>query len=176
MWIAARHEPQREKLALHCLALAGYPTYAPRIRERIISRGRVIERTAPLLPSYVFVSIEAQWLAVRWSPGIRGMVMRGPRPSHVSEEIISDIRKRERDELIELPRWKCGDHLRVTRGPLEGLAGLYAGHAPQERVLILLSLLGAARPIALPMGDVEAAVWPRRADGHAGSSRPIENG
>jgi hypothetical protein len=33
----------------------------------------------------------------------------------------------------------------VRRGPL---AGLYAGQAPQERVLILLALLGAARQVA----------------------------
>jgi hypothetical protein len=30
------------------------------------------------------------------------------------------------------------------------------GQAPRDRVLILLSLLGAARPIALAMADVEA--------------------
>ena len=39
---------------------------------------------------------------------------------------------------------------------LAGLAGLYAGQAPRERVLILLSLLGAARQVALPAADVVA--------------------
>ena len=44
----------------------------------------------------------------------------------------------------------------MTRGLLSGLAGLYAGQAPHERVLILLSLLGAARRVMLRAGDVEA--------------------
>ena len=33
-WACARLEPHRERLALHCLDLAGFETYLPRIRER----------------------------------------------------------------------------------------------------------------------------------------------
>jgi hypothetical protein len=61
--------------------------------------------------------------------------------------------------LVELPpRLKPGDPVRVTRGLLEGLTGLYAGQSPQQRVLVLLALLGTARQVELPAADV-AAAW-----------------
>jgi hypothetical protein len=47
--------------------------------------------------------------------------------------------------------------VRVTRGLLEELTGL-AGQSPQQRVLVLLALLGTARQVELPAADV-AAAW-----------------
>ena len=59
-WIAAQHEPQRERVAVRFLELNGYPTtYLPQIKTQ--SRlGRRLVRHAPLFPGYVFVSIELQ--------------------------------------------------------------------------------------------------------------------
>jgi hypothetical protein len=56
-WAAARLQPRQEALALHCLGLAGYETYLPRLRERRVSRGRRIIVTPPLFPGYCFILI-----------------------------------------------------------------------------------------------------------------------
>jgi len=96
MWIAAQLLPRREALALHCLALEGFATYLPRCRERRVVRGRKIEATPPLFPGYLFIGIEAQWHAARWSPGIVGLIMDGIVPARVPDAIIADIRARER--------------------------------------------------------------------------------
>jgi hypothetical protein len=45
-WCATRLVPRREAFALHCLALAGYETYLPRLREQRISHGRKIAAKA----------------------------------------------------------------------------------------------------------------------------------
>ena len=159
MWIAARLVARREALALHFLKLAGFETYLPRIRERRIVRGRRITVTPPLFPSYCFVAIEQQWHAARWSPGVAALVMLAGVPARVPDKVITEIHAREIRGLIELPpreELKPGNSVRVMRGPLQGLAGLYAGQSGQERVLVLLSLLGAARRVALPAADVVA--------------------
>jgi len=64
-WACAQLQPQRERLALHCLALAGYVTYLPRLRQHRVSRGRRLETTPALFPGYAFVLIELQWHAAR---------------------------------------------------------------------------------------------------------------
>jgi len=158
MWIAARIEPRREALALHCLALNGYATYLPRIRERRMTRGRKVDATPALFPGYAFVEITLQWHAARWSPGVAALIMAGDgSPARVPDKVISDIRARERNGFIMLPPpLRPGDRVRVTRGPLEGLGGLCAGMAPRERVLVLLSMLGARRQVTLPAASVEA--------------------
>ena len=155
-WVAAQLTPRRESLAQHCLRLAGYPTYLPRIRERRVVGGRKVEATPALFPGYCFVVVEQQWHRARWSPGVAALVMHAGVPARVPEQVIAEIREREIDGLLELPRLKPGDRVQVTCGPLAGLAGLYAGQAPQERVLILLSLLGAERQVALPAAFVAA--------------------
>jgi transcriptional antiterminator RfaH len=155
-WIAAQLLPRREGLALHCLKLAGYSTYLPRIRERRVVRGRRITVTLPLFPGYCFLTIEDQWHAARWSPGIAGLIMDGIVPALVPDKVIAEIRAREIRGLIDLPRLRPGDRVQVTRGVLARLSGLYAGQAPHDRVQVLLSLLGAARQVTLPAAAVVA--------------------
>ena len=157
-WTCARLEPHRERLALHCLGLAGYVTYLPRLRERRLSHGRRIEVRPPLFPGYCFFVVEAQWHAARWSVGVLGLIMNGIQPARVADHIIADIRSRERGGLVELPqapRLKTGDQVKILQGPLQGLCGLYQGQRPRERVLVLLALLGGQQRVELPKDAVE---------------------
>ena len=117
-WAVARLEPRREQLALRCLGLAGYETYFPRLREHRISHGRRIEIRPPLFPGYCFLTVEAQWYAARRSIGVIGLIMDGVRPGRVADQIIDDLRKRERNGLIELPTrsgLKPGDQVRILQ-------------------------------------------------------------
>jgi transcriptional antiterminator RfaH len=158
-WCAARLQAQREHLALRFLALNGYETYFPQIREqRRTPRGRKIEVRSPLFPGYCFVAIELQWHTARWCPCVIGLIMDGLTPARVPDAVIAEIRARERDGLIELPKprgLQAGDRARVLRGPFSGHLALYAGMRPRERVEVLLSLLGARQRVILPKDSVE---------------------
>jgi hypothetical protein len=66
-WACAQLQPQRERLALHCLTLAGYETYRPLLRQHRVSRGRRIETAPALFPGYAFVLVELQWHTARWA-------------------------------------------------------------------------------------------------------------
>ena len=103
-WAAARFQPKHERLALHFLKLYGFETYLPRLREQRIRQGRRVEVTPPLCPGYAFVVIELQWHAAHRAPGTLGLVMNGGGPAHVSDEIIAELRSRERNGLIELAK------------------------------------------------------------------------
>jgi hypothetical protein len=86
--------------------------------------------------------------------------MDGVRPARVADQIIDDLRKRERNGLIELskrPALQRGDQVRILQGPLAGHLGLYAGMCAHERVLVLLALLGSQQRVDLPKGDIEIA-------------------
>jgi transcriptional antiterminator RfaH len=156
-WTVARLLQRHEALAMHALAVAGYETYLPRLREMRVSRGRKIEVRPPLFPGYCFVAIELQWHAARWSAGVIGLIMGGGgQPARVPDSVIAEIRRRERNGLVELPRprgLRIGDEVRITRGVLEGRLALYQGMRPQQRVEVLLAVLGR---VTLPRGDVEA--------------------
>jgi transcriptional antiterminator RfaH len=159
-WACAQLQPARERLALHTLALAGYVTYLPRLRQHRVSRGRRIEATPALFPGYAFVLVELQWHTARWAPGVVRIVLDGAAPARVPDAVIAEIRSRERGGLVELPRlprFKPGDRVRVLHGPLAGHVGLYAGMKPRERVEVLLAILGGAQRVTLAADAVEAA-------------------
>jgi transcriptional antiterminator RfaH len=160
-WAAAQLQPQRERLALHTLALAGYVTYLPRLRQHRVSHGRRIETTPALFPGYAFVLIELQWHAARWAPGVTRIVLDGAAPARVPDGVIAEIRSRERGGVVELPRpprVHPGDRVRVLHGPFIGHVGLYAGMRPRERVEVLLAILGGAQRVTLAVDAVEPAL------------------
>ena len=156
-WACAQLVPQRERLALHTLALAGYTAYLPRLRVYRASHGRRIEASSALFPGYCFITIVAQWHTARWAPGVARIVLDGAAPARVPDAVIAEIRSRERGGLVELPsRFKRGDPLRIVHGPFAGHVGLYAGMNGHERIAVLLALLGSEHRVTLPRGDVEA--------------------
>jgi transcriptional antiterminator RfaH len=157
-WCAARLMPKREAVATQCLALAGFETYLPRLREHRVVRNRRVEITPPLFPGYCFVLIVLQWHGARWCPGIAGLCMDGARPARVPDTVIAELRGRERNGLVELvkpPRLKRGDPVRILRGPFREQLGLYDGMAPRERVMVLLQLLGGQHRAELPANAIE---------------------
>jgi transcriptional antiterminator RfaH len=157
-WACAQLEPQRERLATHCLALGGFEVYCPRLREQVRNRGRKIVRTPPLFPGYAFVLIVSAWWTARWSPGVRRLVMDGEQPARVPDEVIADIRSRERNGLVELPKPRGlmpGMKVRVISGPLHDQIGLLALLKPHERVLVLLQLLGGQQRVELARNAIE---------------------
>jgi len=159
-WCCAQIVPFRERLALHCLDLNGFEVYCPRLREQVRIRNRKIVRTPPLFPGYAFVLVISAWWSARWSPGVRRIVMDGEMPARVPDAVIAEIRSRERNGLVELPKPRGlapGTRVRVGSGPLSAQIGMLAALRPHERVLVLLRLLGGEQRVELARNAVEAA-------------------
>ena len=157
-WCAARLQPNREALALHCLGLNGYETYYPRLRDRRIRFGRTIENRPALFPGYCFVLIQLQWHAARWAPGTLGLIMNGVQPAKVPDNVISEIRGREMNGLIDLPKpgaLRRGARVRILRGPFCGHLAIFADMRPRQRVEILLQLLGSEQRVTLAKKELE---------------------
>jgi transcriptional antiterminator RfaH len=157
-WCCAQIEPFRERLAAHCLALGGFEVYCPRLKEQVRSRGRKIVRTPPLFPGYAFVLIVSRWWDARWSAGVRRLVMDGELPAKVPDAVIAEIKSREKNGLVELPRPRGlapGTRVRVISGLLQNQIGLLGALRPHERVLVLLQMLGGQQRVELAQGAIE---------------------
>jgi transcription antitermination factor NusG len=170
-WVAARLESNHERYALYCLGKLGYVTYFPRLRERYRRRrGKpkpngskpVVKRSPgpPLFPGYAFVLIELQWHTAYWCPAVVDLIMSGELPVRVPDAVIAEIRSREGpDGLISLPkppRPRVGARVRITRGSFEGALAVYAGMKSQQRIELLLSMLGSQRRVTLSsQGEIE---------------------
>jgi transcriptional antiterminator RfaH len=159
-WAVAQLQPSRERLALNLLARADFQVYAPRLREwrAMPSGGPLRQREFPLFPGYAFLLIQLQWHAARWCPGVIRLVMDGLYPARVPDTVIEEIRARERNGAIELPRrqLRAGARVRILAGPFRGHLAVYTGMSGLERVTVLLQILGSAARVKLARNDIEA--------------------
>jgi hypothetical protein len=97
-WACALLEAHRERTAIRFLRMAGYETYCPWLS--------VKRSIVPLFPRYCFVLIaDRRWWAARWSIAVRNIVRSaGDEPACVPDVIISGLRAREKNGLIQLPQ------------------------------------------------------------------------
>jgi len=157
-WCCAQIEPFRERLAMHCLGLNRFEVYCPRLREQVRIRNRKIVRTPPLFPGYTFVLIVSRWWDARWSAGVRRLVMDGEVPARVPDAVIAEIKSRERNGFVELPKprgFVPGMRVRVIGGPLQNQIGLLGALRARERVMVLLNLLGGQQRVELARSGIE---------------------
>jgi transcription antitermination factor NusG len=82
----------------------GIPPAKIRRRERRGRHGRRVEVLLPLFPGYTFLRVVTGWWQARWAPGTCGLMMDGATPAKVPDAVIAEIRSREREGAIELPR------------------------------------------------------------------------
>jgi transcriptional antiterminator RfaH len=104
------------------------------------------------------VLIVSGWWDARWSPGVVRLVMDGLVPARVPDAVITEIRSRERNGFVVLPKPRGlapGTRVRVVSGPLSAQIGMLAVLRPHERVLVLLRLLGGEQRVELARNTIE---------------------
>lgn len=155
-WCVVRVEGGRERRAQYFLELQQHhQTYCPRFLDL-----RQSKSIRPVYPGYMFVYLHnLEFAFLRTTPCVVGPVMLGPRPNVVSERIIMDMKLRE-DERGLLPlietKYKRGQTVRVTQGPLLGQSGCYDGYVRADHHRVILDILQGAKT-EVPDSWIEAA-------------------
>jgi transcription elongation factor/antiterminator RfaH len=158
-WACARVQSFCERIAQRHLERIGFPTYAPRTAERVRIHGKRVTRTALLFPSYIFVEVELQFHQIYRTPGIVQLIGNGAGPGHVPERVITQLRARERNGIVELEerQLKPGVQIRILTGPFANHLGIFSDQTGHERVAVLLAILGAQHRVSMPKNNIEVA-------------------
>lgn len=160
-WYLAHTRPKAEQRAVVHLMHQGIGVYLPRyLAPRSHARRRDwVEK--PLFPGYLFLHLDLErdyWRAVRSTVGIRTLVSAGDQPIAVAEEIIRDIKAAEDERGFISPScgrtFHPGDPVRIVEGPFLDVAGLFACKSDEERVIVLLDLLGRQVKVTVPIRAV----------------------
>jgi transcriptional antiterminator RfaH len=163
-WYAVYTQPHAETKALEHLLRQGYSAYLPRYRTRIRHARRCQMVLRPLFPRYLFAGIDRG--VMRWRPilstiGVADVVRAGDEPTPVPSEIVNVIREREEaggfDRSNPRDSLRLGELVRVTAGAFEDMVGRLVELRDQDRVVVLLELLGRGVRAQLRAETVEAA-------------------
>ncbi len=147
-WYAAYTQPRMELWARTNLWDRGFEVYLPRYQRTRRHARKVDQIACPLFPRYIFVRADAETQSLRAISSARGVVdivRMGIQPATVGNDVIQGIRQREQgDGFIHLAgtTFEPGAAVQVMSGPMADLVGVFASRTDEERVVILLNLLG----------------------------------
>ncbi|MBV8132688.1 MAG: transcriptional activator RfaH, partial [Alphaproteobacteria bacterium] len=142
----------------------GYFAYLPRYRTWVSHARRRQTVLRPLFPRYLFAGTDRA--SMRWRPilstfGVADVVRAGDEPATVPSKIVATIRAREEagdfDRLHPQHSLRLGELVRVTAGAFEDMVGMLVELRDQDRIVVLLELLGRAVRAQLRAEAVEAA-------------------
>lgn len=148
-WFVVQTKPKQESLAELNLERQGYETYCPRVLQRRRYRSGWKKIIEPLFPRYLFIRLEQgrdNFASIRSTLGVTGLVSFGGIPKALSSRLVEEIRSLEDDRLnlrVDTPDWRPGDEVEIVEGAFCGIKGLFLADSGEERVVLLLNMLGS---------------------------------
>ncbi|NQV82475.1 MAG: transcriptional activator RfaH [Rhodospirillales bacterium] len=163
-WYAVNTHPNAEFKADAHLSRQGFETYLPQFSKSRRHARKVETVVAPFFPQYLFVGVDIYkscWRAIKSTYGVRQLVGQGETPLPVPSTIIEDLRAFENDKgllnLDQKPRYQNGDSVEFVAGPLLAHAGVFCGLDSDQRIIVLLNLMGRQIKIKAPQEFVCAS-------------------
>ena len=158
-WYVVQTQAHAENKAAAHLLRQNFGVYLPCYQKlrRHARRSEVV--AAPLFPGYLFVNVDRgvqRWRAIQSTLGVSRLVCNGDEPAAVSSSIVEVLKQREDQQgfvlLGQRARFLEGEKIRVADGAFADCFGLFEGMRDDERVTVLLDLLG--RKVRVTIGEL----------------------
>tara|TARA_B100000686_G_scaffold118442_1_gene125569 strand:- start:133 stop:642 length:510 start_codon:yes stop_codon:yes gene_type:complete len=162
-WYCVYTQPRLELWARSNLWERGFEVYLPQFLKRRRHARRTDYVPRPLFPRYLFVRAdlsERGQRAVCMAKGVIDILRcgTGNAPTPVKNVIVEEIRSRESEDgfvgLDEIGRLKKGDRVRIVDGALSDHVGLFENTDDDQRVFVLLDLLGRSVRTRIPSDSI----------------------
>ena len=159
-WFVVNTRAGQEDRAEVNLRRQGYTVWLPSFsRLRKHARQTTTVRAA-VFPGYLFVEFDPD--ATRWYPilstfGVRRLLCNEGRPAPVPARFLDDLKAHlsvDGTAPEVLPKLEPGAELEIVSGPFAGNIATFLGLAAQERVRVLLNILGDGVRATLPATGV----------------------
>lgn len=148
-WYLVHTKPRKESVAEQNLERQGYEVYLPLIHQQRRRYERWVQIIEPLFPRYLFIRLRPGYdnmTPVRYTSGVQNLVRFTEEPAIVPGVVVDCI-MRTADAHTGLhspkrPAFQRGDSVTIEKGPLANLQAIVWGESGEERVMILLTILG----------------------------------
>lgn len=158
-WHLAQLKPNGASLATRNLVRQGYEVFNPK---HIISQRRgesFVSREVQLFPGYLFVGIGRslrRWGPINGTLGVSRLVGFGGIASEVPCGLIDELRRRcdPQDKMLAVDNLAPGDPIRILSGPFAEFVSSVESIDSQQRIWVLLDILGRASRVQLDRAAV----------------------
>jgi transcription elongation factor/antiterminator RfaH len=154
-WYVVRTRVQCELRAAHHLINQGFPVFVPRSWKSRRHARRIETVSRPLFPRYIFTVVDRtrdRWRSINGTLGVDRLLMCGGEPQPVPKGLVENLifaADAESNVNFNSALWE-GQSVKITAGPFANLIGSLERLDDKGRVEVLLDLMGAKVPVALP--------------------------
>lgn len=158
-WYLAQLKPNCSAIAERNIARQGFVTFLPLELTTIRKGKRLVASRRPYFPGYIFVKVEqdsAPWRVIQSTQGVTRLISFGAEPTPVPPDIVSSLQQAcDADYCIKAQSdLAAGARVRIVQGPFANFIGQVECSTPEQRVWILLDVMGRATRVSLQRGDV----------------------
>ena len=158
-WYVVQTKPREEERALHFLQKKDFQTYLPRIEVVKLRNFKNVKTRKPLFPGYLFCRFDKDENLghVRWTQGVKKLLPESVNPMPVDDRVVQTIHSLEQEDgVIRKQPLQKNDQIRIARGPLKDLLGVFDHwSSDQGRVRVLLNFINYQASVELHHSLVE---------------------
>ncbi len=160
-WICIYTNAREENIAFNELLKIGLNLYFPRYKKTVSHARKIIEKIYPLFPRYLFAQLSKEicFSLLKRTRGLADYMHDAYGiPTTVNNKIIHYLKNREDIEgFIQLnnDRFKKGDRITITQGYLKNIPAVFLNQSDEERVKILLELMGREHILKMPLNYID---------------------
>lgn len=164
-WYLIHCKPREEYRALENLENQAFTAFLPLLQIYKLKKGKQTKVIEPLFPRYLFILLDetsSQWHKIHSTRGVIGLVRFSDLPAEVPESLIEGLKRQVNtegviDKTMENPLlFKSGDRVTIVDGSFQGWDAIVKEQDGDQRVHLLITMLGSKQIIKVPLSAVSA--------------------
>ncbi|MDC1489155.1 transcriptional activator RfaH, partial [Amylibacter sp.] len=146
-WFILQFKPNAHLQAVRNLTQQGFETFLPFTDTTSRKASRFINATRPLFPGYMFITFDRtkpQWHKINNTYGVSRLVTFNSILKSVPPKTVDNLMTRCNlaGKLLPVKKLKDGDQVKVLSGPLANFIATIETYETDQRIWILMDLMG----------------------------------
>ena len=153
-WYLIKTKPRQEKKAKKNLENQSYEIFCPTVK--------LNNKFVFLFPGYLFIQLndkKQDFSPIKFTKGVLYFVRFGLHFARVPNSVIEFIKANQHvttNKLKKLNQFKSGDKVQISDGPFENYMAIFKCYRSDERVILLMNLLGRQQSLCIKKESVIA--------------------
>ena len=161
-WYILQFKPNSHHQAVKNLTRQGFETFLPLHDTTSRKLSRFVNTSKPLFPGYMFVRFdrtEPKWHKINNTYGVSRLVTFNSILKSVPTIFVDNLMKRcdLSGKLLPLHNLKKGDQVKIIKGPFANFIATVEKYETDQRIWILMDLMGRTIKVQTPSGALESS-------------------
>ena len=159
-WYVAQYKPHCHALAKFNLENQNIETFLPLAETTKRRAAKFFTELQPLFPGYIFISLDIKrfrWSSINNTRGITRLLVSNNKPQAIPNNFILALKLRcDEEGIVKKPNILVpGEKVILRKGPFTKMIGLIEQIDTQERITLLLEILGQKAKTSISNDNLE---------------------